>query len=222
MSWRPLNLLLLRAPVLALLVLALSMTSGCLWIGTQHPQVAVGPLPNPLEVPVTDHEFIWNQISDTVDDYFTIAREERVRVIGNVMTEGRIETHPNTGATVMDLFRKDRTKGFETWHGTFQSIRRQAEIHVLPSQNGYGINVIVHKELEDVDRPEMSLVDASDLRHDGSLARPQGARLGGSTTLGWIPLGRDVALEQKILADLYARLNHVVDPLPVQVMDPSH
>ena len=186
------------------------------------PLATNGPLPNPLEVPVTDHEFVWNELVDTIDDYFPIAREERVRVIGNVMTEGRIETQPATGATVLDFFRKDRTKGFETWHGTFQSIRRQAEVRVLPSQEGYGVNVIVRKELEDVDRPEMSLVDASALRHDGSLVRPQGSKLGGNTTLGWIPIGRDVDLEQKILADLYARLNHVVAPSPVQIMDPRH
>jgi hypothetical protein len=219
MSQRPTSLPRLT---LALLALAVPASSGCMWLGTQNPQAAVGPLPNPLEVPVTDHEFVWNQLVDTIDDYFPIAREERIRVLGNVMTEGRIETQPTAGATVMDAFRKDRTKGFETWHGTFQSIRRQAEIHVLPSQSGYGINVIVRKELEDLDRPEMSLVDASALRHDGSLVRPRGTQVGGSTTLGWIPVGRDADLEQKILADLYVRLNHVIDPLPVQVMDPSH
>lgn len=207
--------------VLLLLLPVLATAGGCAWFAARHPETAVaGPLPNPLEVPVTDHDFVWNQLVDTIDDYFPIAREERVRVIGNVMTQGRIETHPMTGATAMDVFRKDRTKGFETWHGTFQSIRRQAEVNVLPSQNGYGIDVIVRKELEDVDRPEMSLVDAAALRHDGTLVRPQGARLGGSHTLGWIPVGRDTALEQKILADIYARLNHVVPPLPVQTMDP--
>jgi hypothetical protein len=193
--------------------------TGCSWFQTNHPQTLTGPLPNPLEVPVSDQEFVWNQLVDTVDDYFPIAREERVRVIGNVMTEGRIETQATTGATVMDVFRKDRTKGFETWLGTFQSIRRQAEIRVLPSASSYGINVIVRKELEDVDRPELSLADASAFRHDGSLVRPQGKKLGGATTLGWIPIGRDVELEQKILADIYARLNYAETPPPIQIME---
>jgi hypothetical protein len=196
--------------------------SGCTWYHTQNPQLATGPLPNPLEVPVTDHEFVWNQLVDTVDDYFPIAREERVRVFGNVMTEGRIETQWATGATLLDIYRKDRTKGYETWLGTFQSIRRQAEVRVLPAQDGYGINVIVRRELEDVDRPEMSLIDAAAFRHDGSLVRPQGKKLGGIITLGWIPIGRDGELEQKILADIYARLNHVEPPSPIQVMDPGH
>jgi hypothetical protein len=195
---------------------------GCTWYQTQHPRSATGPLPNPLEVPVTDHEFVWNQLVDTVDDYFPIAREERVRIIGNVMTEGRIETRWATGPTILDIFSKDATKGYGRWLGTFQSIRRKAEVRVLPSQSGYGVNVIVLWELEDVDEPEMSLVDASAFRHDGSLVRPQGRHIGGSTTLGWIPLGRDLELEQKILSDLYARLNHVDPPQEIQVMDPGH
>lgn len=212
------------APLRSLLpgLLSLQLCAGCTWYQWHRPEAATGPLPNPLEIPVSDHEFVWNQLVDTVDDYFPIAREERVRVIGNVMTEGRIDTFPKTAATAMDVFRKDSTKGFETWHGTFQSIRKHAEVRVLPGQDGYGINVIVRKELEDLDRPELSLVDASAFRFDGSLVRPQGQRLGGVTTLGWIPIGRDLDLEQKILADLYSRLNHVEPPLPVQVMDPKH
>jgi hypothetical protein len=37
---------------------------------------------------------------DAVDDYFRIEREERVRLIGGVLTEGRIDTFPITGSTV--------------------------------------------------------------------------------------------------------------------------
>jgi hypothetical protein len=204
------------------LLLPLIGAGGCTSFRAQEQQLATGLLPNPLEIRVTDHEFAWNQLVDTVDDYFPIAREERVRVFGNVMTEGRIETQWTAGATVLDLFRKDKTKGYETWLGTFQSIRRQAEVRVLPAHEGYGISVIVRRELEDVDRPEMSLVDAAALRHDGSLVRPQGKKLGGIITLGWIPIGRDIDLEQKILADIHARMNRVLPPSPIQVMDSSH
>ena len=45
---------------------------------TPGPPLATGQfLPNPLEVPVTDSEFFWNQLVDTVDDYFEIASERR-------------------------------------------------------------------------------------------------------------------------------------------------
>lgn len=180
--------------------------------------VPASPLPNPLEIPVDNHEFVWNELVNTVDDYFPIEREERVRLVGNVLTEGRIETKAVFGATSFEFFRRDSTPGFERWHGTFQSIRRRAEVRVLPGSSGYGINVVVRKELEDVSRPEMASVGSVVQRHDGTLVRPGGASVAPPKNLGWIPIGRDVALEQKILADLHARFNQVPQPQPVQSM----
>ncbi len=201
------------------LALVLTCFLGCTHFSrTQQADVAVISLPNPIEVPVEDPEFVWNQIVDTVDDYFPIAREERVRLIGNVMTEGRIETQMVPGASILEIFRKDSTPGFERWHSTFQSIRRQGEIRVAPSSGGYAVSVIVRKELEDVDRPEMSLIGSAVQRHDGSLVRPRGDRVGGALSLGWIPIGRDVSLEQKILADLSARLTQVLKPPPIETL----
>ena len=192
------------------------LLAGCATMLSSREAERAPPMPNPLEVTVTDHEFAWNQIVDMVDDYFPIAREERVRLIGSVLTEGRIETKTIPGATVMEYFRRDSTPGFERWHGTFQSIRRQAEVRVVPSPKGYAISIMVRKELEDVDRPEMSQIGSAVQRHDGSLIRPRNARVGGSISLGWIPIGRDTALEQKMLADLYARFYHVETPPPLQ------
>ena len=90
-----------------------------------------------------------------------------------------------------------------------------AQIRVLPGQTGYGIHVVVRKELEDVARPELATVGGLVQRHDGSLIRPQGPRVGGAVSLGWIPLGRDVALEQKILTDIHRRFNLVPAPPPI-------
>jgi len=198
--------------------LILTCCLGCGgWFGTRQP-AQVQPLPNPLEIRVSDHEFLWNELVDIVDDYFPIAREERVRLIGNVMTEGRIETQSRTGATAFEYFRRDTTPGFEKWHGTFQSVRRQAEVIVVPSQGGFGVSVVVRKELEDVDRPEMSSVGSAVQRHDGSLIRPQGSQVGGAISLGWIPVGRDISLEQKILTEIHRRFNVVETPPPIQTL----
>src|SRR5262245_5310738 len=51
-----------------------------------------GAIQNPLFIPPVDREFLWNQTVDAVDDYFRIEREDRVRLIGGVLTEGRIDT----------------------------------------------------------------------------------------------------------------------------------
>ena len=74
---------------------------------------------------------------------------------------------------------------------------------------------MVQKELEDLDKPEHATAGGATLRHDGTIVRQEGAAGRYSVTLGWIPLGRDVTLEQRILADMRARLDlsHVA-PLP--------
>ena len=91
------------------------------------------PFPNPIQIPVTDREFVWNAIVETITDYFGLP-EERVRQVGNVLTQGRIDAHPLTGATIAEPWRQDSTHGFEKWHSTFQSVRRQAEVRVHSDQ----------------------------------------------------------------------------------------
>lgn len=161
---------------------------------------------NPIFVPVNDHEVVWNQVVDAIDDYFQIAREERVRMVGGVITEGRIETIPLPGATVFEPWRRDSTRGYEKLHATLQSIRRRASVRVMPVASGYSIEVAVYKELEDVDRPEHSTVGEMTHRHDGSLVRRDKEDEERSVTLGWIAHGRDVTLEQEILASIQSRL----------------
>lgn len=173
------------------------------------------PIENPLFVPALDREFLHNQAVDAVDDYFRIEREERIRLIGGVLTEGRIDTFPITGSTMFEPWRKDSTPGYEKLHATLQSLRRRALVRMIPTEGGYLLDVVVQKELEDLDKPEHATAGGATLRHDGTIVRQEGASGRYSTTLGWIPLGRDVTLEQRILADMRARLDlgHMA-PLP--------
>ena len=161
---------------------------------------------NPVLLPVMNREVLWNSIVDTVDDYFRIRREEPIQLVGNTLTEGYIETVATDAATVFEPWRKDGVAGYERVHATFQSIRRQAEIRVRPVQNGFQVEVIVHKELEDLDHPQFATVGGSTVRHDGSLTRPKPGNKYDRETLGWIPMGRDVTLEQAILRDLGERI----------------
>jgi hypothetical protein len=170
---------------------------------------------NPLFIPVSDPDFVWDQVVDAVDDFFRVEREERARVVGDVLTEGRLSTYPTVGSTYLEPWRGDSTPGYERLHSTLQSIRREATVRVTPAAGGFFVEVIVIKELEDVFQPENSTVGGSALRHDGSVVRAEARVRGGPATLGWIPQGRDVSLEQTILADLQARLQ-AVNPLDYQ------
>lgn len=160
---------------------------------------------NPLFIPVTNQDLAWEQIVYVVDDYFRIEQENRVQVIGNVVTEGRIDTFPQVGATWLEPHRPD-TVGFESrWESTFQTIRRRAVVRVIPAQGGYLVDLAVYKELEDLPRPEHSTAGAATFRHDSSLP----SRLGEDVlrtrfSESWIPLGRDPAVEQQMLAEIQA------------------
>jgi len=192
-----------------LVVLAtLAFTIGCAhhWTPPNPVNGGLSLQQNPMIVSVADREFVWNQVVDTVDDYFKIAREDRVRVVGGVLTEGQIDTFPETGSTWLEPWRRDSTPGAERLHSTLQSIRRRAHVRVMPVAEGYSIEVAVLKELEDVNRAENSTVGAATLRHDGTFVRVETGPETLPITLGWIPLGRDPSLEQQILSEIQARV----------------
>jgi hypothetical protein len=178
-------------------------SAGCSGIRSS----AAAGIQNPLFIPPLDRELLWNTTVDVVDDYFRIEREDRVRMIGGVLTEGRIDTYPTTGATLLEPWRRDSTPGYEKLHATLQSIRRRATVRVIPTEGGYLLDVTVQKELEDLDKPEHATAGGATLRHDGTIVRQQGPPGRYSVTLGWIPIGRDVSLEQRILGNVASRLH---------------
>jgi hypothetical protein len=198
---------------------ALSLVAGCSsWAFGPAPPAAALPvarLENPLFLGSCDRDFLWNELAATIEQFgFRIEREERVRQIGEVLIEGRLETFPVDSPTAFEPWRRGATSGYERWESTLQSMRRRASVRVIPDAGGYFVEVIVLKELEDVSRPEQSSVGEATFRHDGTLVRPtEITSPGGAVTLGWIPQGRDLALEQEILAALQARIGETVVPL---------
>ena len=169
-------------------------------------------LENPLSVPLRDRDFLWEILVDTIEDYFPLQNEERIQLVGNTLTEGYLQTAPTDAATMFEPWRKDNVSGFDQLHATLQSIQRQAEIYVRPSNDGFRIEVIVHKLLEELAFPEYSTIGGATLRHSSSHSRPQHTYAQKHDRLGWIPQGRDTALEQAILQDLQQRMNEATIP----------
>jgi hypothetical protein len=164
--------------------------------------------PNPIAVPVVDEELAWDQIADVVSDYFTIAREQRARRSGEVVTEGRIDTAPLDGATWLEPHRKDSVGSFNRWESTFQTIRRRAVVRVIPDAAGYLVEVMVEKELEYLPTPEKATAGAATFRYDSSLPTRRLEQVSRTqSSPRWIQLGRDPPLEQRMLADIQARLS---------------
>lgn len=166
---------------------------------------------NPILVPVSNEEVAWDQIADVVSDYFTIAREQRARREGELITEGRIETAPQPGATWLEPHRRDSVGSFNRWESTFQTIRRRAVVRVIPDPAGYLVEVVVEKELEDLPNPERATAGAAVFRGDDSLPSRRLEEVNRTNSSPhWLQLGRDVALEQRMLSDIQARLGGAV------------
>jgi hypothetical protein len=207
----------MRRTILCMAVI--SLVAGCSWWAQgpapPAPALPVARLENPLFLASYDRDFLWNELAATIEQFgFRIEREERVRQIGDVLIEGRLETYPVDSPTAFEPWRRGATAGYERWESTLQSMRRRASVRVLPATGGHLVEVMVLKELEDVSRPEQSSVGEATFRHDGTLVRPTEITApGGAVTLGWIPQGRDFALEQEILVALQARVGETAIPL---------
>jgi hypothetical protein len=199
-----------RRLALSLLAVAAIPAAGCALPGGP---LGDSPVQNPMFVGLPDSQFVFDQTVDVVDDYFTIDREETVKFTGELITEGQISTFPLAGATYFEPWRGDAADPVQRFEGTLQSVRRTANVRVIPTGDGYLVDVQVYKELEDVRRPEYATASAASFRHDGAIRRYSDPVPGQPVNAGWIPQGRDLALEQRMLCDLQNRLRSPAVPV---------
>ena len=198
-----------------------AVLTGCATVKPTPP-----PYPNPVLARPIDRDVFWDQLVAVVDYYFDIEKEDRVRLVNNVPTLRRIDTVPEMGATLLEPWRKDSVGFYERLESTYQTIRRRALVQVVPQDDGYLVDIAVYKELEDLRRPDHSNAGNATFRNDDSLDRYNDQTQGPTSTLdsfptygrargpigpqpftlGWIPLGRDAVLEQRMIADLFKRL----------------
>jgi hypothetical protein len=199
--------------------------------------VAAAPTPpvkSSAVIPPLDAEAVWKQMVDVADDYFKVASEQRVTFANGVPTEGRIDTFPQTGATLLEPWRADSVGFRERLESTLQSIRRIGTMRLMPDPAGWRIEVVVNKELEHLARPMRATTGGASFRNDDSLYRygtplpTLGQQVGDqprpvaapTPNLGWIPLGRDPLLEQRMLSKVLARLGVAPVPQPEPYYQP--
>jgi hypothetical protein len=86
-------------------------------------------------------------------------------------------------------------------------------VRVIPDGAGYLVEVVVEKELEDLPRPEHATAGSATFRNDGSLPSRRSQDVGRTrSSPRWIQLGRDPPLEQRMLAEIHARLAGITTP----------
>jgi hypothetical protein len=160
---------------------------------------------NPLFVPIANPECVSDMTAEVIGSYFKIAHEEPVQLVGNTLTEGRIETIPEVSPTLLEPWRKDTASYDQRVDNTLQTYRRRAVLRIVPAENGHWIDVAVFLELIDLPKPEHASSGAATFRYDSSFSRVENPVGGEIAPRGWVPKGRDTILEQTILGHLQYR-----------------
>ena len=155
---------------------------------------------NPVLVPSTDFEVVWKAAVVAVDEYFTIATENR--------QQRKITTEPKTGATLLEPWEGDSVGLHERLESTLQSIRRLAIVTVEPAATGQGwaVRVEVYKQLEDLIQPDRQAIGRAVFNNQFPLNRSREVVGPVQAPPYWIDRGRDPKLEQAILAKIRAAL----------------
>lgn len=167
-----------------------------------------GRVANPLYVRSSNPDAAWETIAREVARYAPIRSEQRVRQAGAMLTEGRIDTQWAAGSTIFEPWRRDSAGSFNRWQSTLQTIRRRTTLRVIPAAGGYEIDARVDKQLEDLNRPERATAGAASIRNDSALPTDRVQPIDRVEDSGrWIDIGRDEALEQRILKRLASRFN---------------
>ena len=175
---------------------------------------------NPIFVPASDPNQVWDGVTHVVTEYFKIDREEPVRVLNHTPTTGVIETYPKVGATLLEPWDHDSANTYERLESTLQSIRRRAVVQVVPAQGGYWVSVQVFKDLENMNPPENASVGTttfkSAINTEATLTRViNPAAPPAAIDAGWIPQGRDPVLEQRMLGQLRYVFTPEGSPIPL-------
>jgi hypothetical protein len=154
----------------------------------------VVPLENPVYVPQGPLAYarLFDKCIDVVDDYFEIAYASRY--------DGRIETFPTVAPGLEQPWKPGSPDCYQRLLAYFQSIRHRAIVLITTADDGgYFIDVKVLKELEDLPQPVRSTAGAATFRLQPTIQREFEVIEPTFYQPGWIPIGRDLKLEQVIL-----------------------
>jgi hypothetical protein len=174
--------------IIGLCLLCTSCASG--W-----PQAAPAPASNPIQISGNNQDVVWERVVDTIHNYkFSIAKENKL--------DGRIETEYKVGSNLLEPWHGDSVGFDNRLESTLQSIRRRVFVSVTPIEGGYLLGVEAFKEIEDLPTHTSSAPGGATFQQDLTLRRDLNLVQERGQPDGWIPLGRDPALEQDILESL--------------------
>jgi hypothetical protein len=158
------------------------------------------------------YDKIWQNALDIVDDFFEIAFSDRYA--------GRIETQPTVAPGWEQPWKPGSPSVYSRLLANFQSIRQRAIVQITTADDGgYYIDVKVLKELEDMPAPVRATAGTASFRMNSTIERQFEVIEQDVYDSNWIPIGRDLKLEQVILERL-ARCDFRSIPKPETIYGP--
>jgi hypothetical protein len=178
------------------------LAAGCMTGPIQNNPMFLRPDPavtvqNPVWVPSLGvdrdaYAKVFENTVDIIDNYFEIRFANRY--------DGHIETFPRIAPGFEQFWKAGSPDAYQRLFATFQTIRHRCEVIIEPAADGgYFIHVTVFRELEDLARPIRAGNGAAAFRSDNPVERQFEVIDLSVLDTNWIPIGRDVDLEQLIL-----------------------
>jgi hypothetical protein len=158
---------------------------------------AAPTIENPIYVPLGPPSYgqVFEKVLDVMSEYFEIADYHRYA--------GTIETFPQLAPGLEQPWKPGSPDLEQRLLATMQTIRHRARALIQPADNGgFFIQVTVLKELEDVPRPIRAIAGAAIFRSEPTVERQYEVIDATRYETNWIPLGRNIPLEQAILQKL--------------------
>jgi hypothetical protein len=152
---------------------------------------------NPVYVPQGPYAYalVFEKVIDVVADYFEISYSNRY--------DGRIETFPRIAPGLERPWQPGSPDFHQRLLATLQTIRYRAMVLIKPADDGgFFVDVKVYKELEDLPRPTRATAGAAAFRSDNTVERQYEVIDPTVFETTWVPLGRDLQIEQVMLQRL--------------------
>jgi hypothetical protein len=188
----------MRALYLAVLAAALTTLGGCaqpFLVEPALPHAPNGPaVENPVYVPLGPDSYgvVYEKVLDVVDDYFEIAYANRY--------DGRIETFPRIAPGLEQPWKPGNPDFRGRLWASCQTLRHRAFVLIQPADDGgFFVQVTAFRELEDLPKPMRQSAGGAAFRSDNTVDRQFEVIDPSVFEHNWIPLGRDIELEQAIL-----------------------
>jgi hypothetical protein len=178
---------------------------------------ALVPQENPLYLPQGPQPEVYDKIFqkalDEVDNFFEIAYSNRY--------EGRIESQPAVAPGLEQPWKPGSPDFYQRLLAGLQSIRHRCIVLISTAdQGGYYIDVKIYKELEDLPTPIRATAGSASFRMNSTIERQFEVIEQPVYESGWVPIGRDLKLEQVILERL-AHCDFNSLPKPETVYGPA-